>query len=264
MLVLKAIARVLHAYLPGKLMNTDVYTLRARNREEALAQILEDIRNYIVDKPNAYVVISQLHSACAKDEHKIQLRKRLNGMLPPEEGLFSLLDGYLSYGFKGTAFPLYDPLEAIRSTLLLMDLDDVLRMQGCFYARFSHDWVLVVPKRNDLNPVRRAQKKSLKELGFNNCAHTLFVGKASWGFGFPGQFWQPSTRKLLGLGYLYALCVQSYEAIAGSNWRILANILFVLLLVGGGIFAGQFLMETLDGAINLGDRLDNLMLRVRR
>ncbi len=73
------------------------------------------------------------------------------------------------------------PLSPLIGYLYLKPLDDLMKKEGCFYARFMDDWLIVVPSRWKLRATVRSVNQVLNKLKVEMHPDKTFIGKAEKG-----------------------------------------------------------------------------------
>lgn len=195
-LVLKAIAIVLGEYLQP-VMSGDCYHLKGRGGAKAAVRMAS--RNL---RAGSFVMKSDVRSYYASIDHDV-----LAGIIEqyvPDEMVIALILQYIKRTvYSGGLFrninigiSLGCPLSPLIGYLYLKPLDDLMKKEGCFYARFMDDWLIIVPSRWKLRGVVSSVNQVLNTLKIQKHPEKTFIGKAVKGFDFLGYHIRPGYLTL--------------------------------------------------------------------
>jgi len=190
-LVLKAMAIVL-----GHVMNPVLSDrcFHIAGRGGAKAAVRETLENL---KPGSHIMKSDVKGYYANIDHNI-----LYGLaeeFTDDPAVLQLIWQYMNrtvcYGglYREVTRGISPgcPLSPLMGALYLKPLDDRMREQDVFYARFMDDWVIIAPTRWKLRRTVRIVNETLNLLKVEKHPDKTFIGRAERGFDFLGYFMKP-------------------------------------------------------------------------
>jgi retron-type reverse transcriptase len=195
-LVLKAMSLVLKAHLSED-FPTCCHHLEGRG---GIKKAVRKTRDFVRDNPDSWVLKTDVKGYYAHIDHVV-LYNQMQALIPNEDYLLRLTWQYLkrtvydggNYYDRELGISLGCPLSPLMAAVYLQPLDEAFEGKEWFYARFTDDWVIIVPTRWKLNFAVKKVNQILNQHKLTKADDKTFIGRSQRGFDFLGYHFTPES-----------------------------------------------------------------------